>query len=459
MALCRRRICVLGVRGSGKSALLDIALRGIKGWITHDVRERLDFHAHRASRLPATKLDTALRRVVRQRTSEGLLADAHKAAKGLICEGHMAHAPVGDPGKFQEEAFTDYDKTLFNEVVLVEADPYEVLARRPEQPGVEGAAGVDVIKDEMRRERDFAIELCRETGARLRVVDASIPDRAVGMLRGYLRSPGVYSETFPMTHRRAIEAKASRFAESARGQPVFLFDADGTLMAGDVSEMFMEELAEMRGNEAAKDEMHRNFRERGKSFASYVVHDLIHRRFAAGKLSEICQRVAARVELFPGVRQCLVDALAAGRVAILTAGIPAVWKRVFEREDLTGISIFGLVDERSRYVMDEQGKEAFARVIKRHGHRVVACGDSVIDLGMMRASDAAFMVVSWPDREKVGEKPTEPSEISKMHMMFGRYHGIWRIKASPSVDLVLGPPECAWSELVPLALGGFDSKR
>jgi len=458
MGLCRRRICVLGVPGSGKSTLLRIALRDMKGWILCDVRERLNFHAHRASRLPATKLDTPLRRVVRQRASEGLLADAHKAAKGLICEGHMAHAPVGEPGKFQEEAFTDHDKTLFNEVLLVEADPYEVLSRRPAQTAAQGFCDVDSIKAEMRRERDFAIELCRETGARLRVVEASIPDRAAAMLRGYLRNPGVYSETFPMAHRRAIEAKAARFAKLAKGQPVFLFDADGTLMAGDVSVMFMEELAKMRGSDVAKEEMHRNFRERGKSFASYVVHDLIHRRFAAGKLSEICQSVADRVELFPGARRCLVDALAAGRVAVLTAGIPAVWKLVFAREGLSGISIFGLVDERSRYVMDEQGKEAFARIIKRHGNLLVACGDSVIDLGMMRASDAAFMVISWPDTAKSDEKINEPSEITKMYMMFDRHERIWRIKAKPSVELVVGPPECTWGQLVPLSLSVGDTR-
>jgi len=364
----------------------------------------------------------------------------------------MGDLPVGDPGKFCETAFTDHDKTLFNEVVLLEADPDVVLQRRKGEGLSFGQAELDAVKVEIEQEREHAVDLCRETGARLRVIEANLTGRAVATLRGYLRSPASVSETYPMSHRHSLARAARKYAKQVTGEIVFLFDADGTLSPVDVSEEFMKHADGMPKGGPAHSAMHRNFKERGRSYASYLYHEIYHRDFSKGRFTAICQAVADEVELFPGVRECLLGALRVGRVAILTAGIPDIWKIVLAREGIDGVDIFGLVDKDARYVMDEQGKECFAQEVRRKARRLVASGDSVIDLGMMRAADVAFMVVKWPDLSKKDEKNVEPSEITKMIMMLSGHPAVYRIKAKPEVYEIIGPPFATLDEFIELSL-------
>lgn len=442
----------MGVPGVGKTMLLSLAGHGLAGWSAHVMSDMLKVAASRFGGAKPAQLDVPSRRTARQRVSEALHESARKARRGLLCEGHMGSVPVGDLGKFFETAFTDHDKTLFNEVVLLEADPDVVSRRRNGDRASFTKEELDAVKAEITREREYAVDLCRETGARLRVIEANLPGRAVATLRGYLRSPASVSETYPMSHRHSIVRAARKYAKQVEGEVVFLFDADGTLSPVDVSEEFMKRADDMLKDGPAHSAMHRNFKERGRSFASYLYHEIYHRDFSKGKFTTICKAVAADVELFPGVKECLLEALTVGRVAILTAGIPDIWKLVLAREGIDGVDIFGLVDKDARYVMDEQGKECFAQEVRRKARRLVASGDSVIDLGMMRAADVAFMVVKWPDLSKKDEKNIEPSEITKMVMMLSRHPAVYRIKSKPEVYEVIGPNFTIWADFVALSM-------
>lgn len=442
----------MGVPGVGKTILLSLAGHGLAGWSSHVMSDMLKEAASRFGGAKPAQLDVPSRRTARQQVSEALHQSARKARRGLVCEGHMGSVPVGDLGKFFETAFTDHDKTLFNEVVLLEADPDVVSRRRNGDSASFTKEELDAVKAEITREREYAVDLCRETGARLRVIEANLPGRAVATLRGYLRSPASVSETYPMSHRHSIVRAARKYAKQVEGEVVFLFDADGTLSPLDVSEEFMKRADGMPKDGPAHSAMHRNFKERGRSFASYLYHEIYHRDFSKGKFTTICKAVAADVELFPGVKECLLEALTVGRVAILTAGIPDIWKLVLAREGIEGVDIFGLVDKDARYVMDEQGKECFAQEVRRKARLLVASGDSVIDLGMMRAADVAFMVVKWPDLSKKDEKNIEPSEITKMVMMLSRHPAVYRIKSKPEVYEVIGPPFTIWADFVALSL-------
>lgn len=108
----------MGVPGVGKTMLLSLAGRGLAGWSSHVMSDMLKEVASRFGGAKPAQLDVPSRRTARQQVSEALHQSARKARRGLICEGHMGSVPVGDLGKFFETAFTDLDKTLFNEVVV-----------------------------------------------------------------------------------------------------------------------------------------------------------------------------------------------------------------------------------------------------------------------------------------------------------------------------------------------------
>lgn len=434
----------------GKSVLLQLAGKGLVGWSSHLIKDMLAKEAVRFGGAAPSQLDVPSLRIARQYVSEALHKSARLARRGLLCEGHMGDFPVGDPGKFFETAFTDYDKTLFNEILLFEADPDVVLQRREGTQISFAATQLEQVKLEIERERKHAIDFCRETGARLRVIEANLPGRAIVTLRGYLRNPANVRETYPMSHRQFLSRIARNYAKRMNGEIVFLFDADGTLSSVDVSERFMKHADAMMQNESATSTMLNNFKVRGRSYASYLYHEIYHRKFSKGKFSQLCEAVASEVQLFPGVKECLLGAVKIGKVAILTAGIPEVWKKVLVKERVAGVEIFGLVDKGASCVMDEQGKECFAQEVKRKARRLIAVGDSVIDLGMMRQADAAFVVVKWPDKKD--EKNIEPSELSKMMIMLAGHPAAYRIKASSGVLDVAGPPFITWKEFISAAL-------
>ncbi len=110
-----------------------------------------------------------------------------------------------------------------------------------------------------------------------------------------------------------------------------------------------------------------------------------------------------------------------GPVVILTAGIPEVWRIALRSHGLPvgsdyakEIVVHGLVDGADGLVMDEQGKETFARAAKEMGYYVVAAGDSQIDTGMLRVADAAFVVArDFGEYEVEISKRHEKKKLSK----------------------------------------------
>jgi phosphoserine phosphatase len=359
----------------------------------------------------------------------------------------MRHLEVRDGGQCKEAAFTDYSKTLFNEIILIEADAEVIAERRGVDATQEAISLINHEADEIRR---TATELARETGAILRVIDSTFYLKSVSELSLVIRSRVQALDTVPNRHYNIIRKKARTWAMKSIKKRLYLFDADGTIFKHDVSEMFMQKTENPK---KAKEDMHDNFRKTVRSFMSYIYHNRIHWKHANGKFDKMCQELADEIVLYPGAKTCLQSALLDGDVAIITAGIPKVWRIVMEREGLGQIAIFGLVKESDQLVMDEQGKEAFADELKKCGKKVIAIGDSVIDLGMMNKADHSFLITGEHHFRKMSESHyVERYEITKMYLMLGSHPSIHRI-ASDEHYQTIGPRFVEWTDVVPIAKG------
>ena len=447
MITCRRRICVLGAEGVGKSSLINNVVSKIPGWTILEAKDVLDHEARKYCLDDVQKADGPLRYTIRQKASKLLILKANKSRKGLICIGDMRHLEVRDGDQCKEAAFTDYSKTLFNEIILIEADAEVIAERRGIDATQEAISLINHEADEIRR---TATELARETGAILRVIDSTFYSKSLSELSLAIRSRVQNLDTVPSRHYNIIRKTARTWATKSTKKRLYLFDADGTIFKHDVSEMFMQQTENPK---KAKDDMHDNFRKTVRSFMSYIYHNRVHWKHANGKFDKICQKLADAIALYPGAKDCLQAALLDGDVAIITAGIPKVWQKVMEREGLGQIAIFGLVKESDQLVMDEQGKEAFADELKKCGKKVIAIGDSVIDLGMMNKADHAFLITGEHHFRKVGESGyTEKYEITKMYLMLGSHPSIHRI-ASDEHYQTIGPLFVDWSDVVPIAKG------
>ena len=172
------------------------------------------------------------------------------------------------------------------------------------------------------------------------------------------------------------------------------------------------------------------------------------------------------IKLYPGVVECLREALLKGPVVVLTAGIPEVWRIALRNHGLPvgastveGIVVYGLVDGEDGLVMDEQGKETYARTAKDKGYYVVAAGDSQIDTGMLRAADAAFTVsrnvatyvtdlskrrpVKWSDAECMKNIKNE-----RLIILLATHPRVFQIPTHPVNVAINGPELSSFVDLV-----------
>jgi phosphoserine phosphatase len=433
MPLCKRRICIIGPRGVGKSHAVHELLPELKNY-DHVVGSNLlkdELSKYGLSSMEG--LDDVTKDVLRQFASEEMVRRASKGCDIFICEGHAALLPARPLGLIEKAwrqalvwlgrreavydvsvGFTELDKAFFNEVILVEADPEVIQQRRLADKDKQRAVDMDSIRADMEAERSKAAEICRESGAALRVVDANIPSLTKATLRALLTASDCTIETAPMFHQRMIREAALLLPAPASGQPIFLFDADNTLGPYDASQIILKVI----GNGLYK-RMKDNFK-RGYSHYSFLMHRHIHQR-AGDRFDALVHGLGGMITLYDGVVDCLREALSKGPVVVLTAGIPEVWRIALRKHGLPvgnttaeGIVVRGLVDDDDGLVMDEQGKETFAKAVKERGYYVVAAGDSQIDTGMLRVANAAFVVArDFDEHEPEISKRSERKKIKR----------------------------------------------
>ena len=172
------------------------------------------------------------------------------------------------------------------------------------------------------------------------------------------------------------------------------------------------------------------------------------------------------IKLHDGVVECLHEALSKGPVVVLTAGIPEVWRIALRNHGLPvgnavseGIVVHGLVDGEHGLVMDEQGKETFAKSVKEKGYYVVAAGDSQIDTGMLRAADAAFIVsrdLATYETELIKRRSAKWSDAAakknikneRLIILLATHPRVFQIPSGPARVAVNGPQLSSFKDLV-----------
>lgn len=483
MPLCNRRICIIGPRGVGKSHVVRKILPDLRNCVHVVGSDLLKAELSRHGLDSMEGLDDVTKDVLRQFASEEMVRRASGDCEIFICEGHAALLPARSLGRIEKAwrqvqvwlgkrdsvydvsvGFTELDKAFFNEVILVEADDEVIQERRMDDQDKRRPTDLDSIRADIEAERSKAAEICRESGAALRVVDANISTLAEKTLRGLLTASASTIETVPMYHQRKILEKADGLPAPGKSQPIFLFDADNTLGPYDASKLILKFL----GN-GTYERMKKNFK-RGYSHYSFLMHHHIHMK--AGDRFDACvQALGSGIKLSDDVVGCLREALSKGPVVILTAGIPKVWRIALRTHGLRvgtdyscEIVVHGLVDGDEGLVMDEQGKETFARAAKEKGYYVVAAGDSQIDTGMLRVADAAFVIARdfgvyelnisrRPEYKKIKKsKRFERIKNERLYILTSGHPRIFQIPAYGPSMAIGGPQLSSFKDLIHDAL-------
>lgn len=176
-------------------------------------------------------------------------------------------------------------------------------------------------------------------------------------------------------------------------ETVLLLDADWTLAPHDTGAMFWNCLTSHP--DFADDPLKELFKKMGYSYASFRQAALYYEE-VADVFDTVCNEVAASVEMYPEMQQLL--ACAAGephiRAIVVTCGRAEIWEKVLARHNLSHVSVLRssrLAD--NSYVITDSLKSRIVRSLHAEELRVLAFGNSPLDLKMLKSADKAYIVV------------------------------------------------------------------
>ena len=192
----------------------------------------------------------------------------------------------------------------------------------------------------------------------------------------------------PATNAARIQSVVGPLAVACRGLPVFLVDGDRTLTPDDTSRTFL--------SRAGLDPLviKRRFQRDGYVFDAFRFHAEMHIALGEPAFAALAPAVAADTPTHPGALDFLRAATALGRVFVVSAGIPRIWRSLLDRNRLGEVGVIGGVDPRNPYVFGRIEKAQVARLFLSHASRLIGLGDSEVDADMLRLSDHAVMVVN-----------------------------------------------------------------
>lgn len=150
MTAALRRICLVGVRGVGKTTLIRAVLDQLPDvdYVVGSavLRELAGPEFARFDHLPPT-----VKQRYRENAIEWMETRQARVGKHLLCDGHTAllDESTGRVGP----VFTERDCRFFRELVLFEAPAEIVLARREGDPNKRRSLDLAVIRNELEGER------------------------------------------------------------------------------------------------------------------------------------------------------------------------------------------------------------------------------------------------------------------------------------------------------------------
>lgn len=172
------------------------------------------------------------------------------------------------------------------------------------------------------------------------------------------------------------------------GRPVVFLDGDRTLCPEDTSRIF----AARAGVDAQA--IKRHFQQHGYVFDAFRFHAAQHLALGEAAFARLAPEVAAEVQLYPGVAEGLTRLARVAEVFVVSAGIPAIWRSVLDRMDLSGVGVIGGIAPEQPFVFGRAEKELVASLFREVAATLLAVGDSDVDAGMLLAADRAVVVVN-----------------------------------------------------------------
>jgi phosphoserine phosphatase len=191
-------------------------------------------------------------------------------------------------------------------------------------------------------------------------------------------------------HENLVRVRSSVASDvaSASGLPVFLVDGDRTLTPQDTSRVFLSRA----GFDPAV--IKARFQRDGYCFDAFRFHAEVHVSLGEEVFGRLAPEVAQESEMFPGALAFLGAAKMRGRVFVVSAGIPRIWRHMLDLHGLSDVGVIGGIEPRAPFVFGRAEKGFVAEMFSKVASQVVAVGDSDVDADMLTVAHHAVVVTN-----------------------------------------------------------------
>ncbi|KAI4645197.1 hypothetical protein J4E93_005997 [Alternaria ventricosa] len=321
-----------------------------------------------------------------------------------VVAGHYMFWQAGDMDE-PKRVGTEKDWVTYTHIIYLMVDP-EIVATRTKEDKIRERKQLPV--EHLRKWQEAEITelraICGDNGILFTTITET-PTTASGRTGERLAA---LLNNFQGHDEAANTAAVEEAVDNAlRGQEdldtVLLLDADKTLAPHDTGLMFWKDTTLSGGS--AKCPLTEVFK-KGYSYAAFRQTMLLYEE-KADDFDATCASVAAKVQMYPDMIEMLKRAGTTPHVnaLIVTCGIRRVWELVLERNNLTHIKVIGGGQISDGYVVTGELKGAVVDHLHKKKLRVLAFGDSPLDMTMFHKADGAYIIV--------GKEATRSSSMEK----------------------------------------------
>ncbi|KAK3614237.1 hypothetical protein LTR56_027383 [Elasticomyces elasticus] len=338
-------------------------------------------------------LTSAEKTMYREQSITKIRDECVQSGKTVVVAGHLmfwndAQQTAPDP------VYTRQDLETYTHILYLDTDPNIVAQRRRDDRGrARPELSVGHLRKWQEEEKRRLRQLCYENSIIFScIVDASVPYkmpmdrmRPFAVLQDCWKSCETLNKTIAAQKLDNVVAKNHSLVET-----MLVFDADKTLAPVDTGEIFFM---------GAKDEPLKTlFQTSGYTYTAFRQATLLYEEAMTDNAFEAtCEQIATKISICDEILNLLqaVDQHNHVGMVIMTCGLRLVWDKVLARAGLsTAIPVIGGGRITDGYVVTPDTKaDLVARLKDHHGLRVVAFGDSEMDLPMLKRADQAVIVV------------------------------------------------------------------
>ncbi|CAG8571961.1 6961_t:CDS:1 [Ambispora gerdemannii] len=406
--MIKKRIGIYGINCAGKTTILN----GLKEIFNH-AYEGSELVTRNTTLEKFKKLDPESKLKLRNEAIEWL----RELTDDVIVTGHFSFAKVSSTKEVSfESVMTDADRDYYTDIIYIDISPGDAYCRlkkdaelRSDRPFLT----VEQIKQWLDYEKKELGSNCVESGIIFHKF-YPLPDKSSNLeiLVELIKNIRTQTET---NNEIKLKAAVQKLTSKLNIKPkVFLLlDADRTLCKNDTGILFWEKYHASTNSNI--DDFRENFKIHGHTYSAFLQTACKYSSLDERLYKYLCKKVVEETELHPEFINFLKAILSSPSNAVVPivifSGIANVWQALLEQN--FGDKIFSLggnlFPSGEEYIMHAKSKGQCVEILKElyPDSKIMAFGDSEVDLEMLKLADESFLVVDYTNNKALRKRLNE----------------------------------------------------